>query len=350
MTIAADADPGAFTAPVRSQNSLLKRHLTASVRHALKDLKTGAGVTLHDCIRSGLSTEDSAIGLYAGDEESIELFSLLFAPVIQDCHRGFDAQHPPDCRLDGSSLRFVHPDPQGRFIRSTRLRLSRNLRGYRLMPAISLPELLAIEKHALAGFGKLDGDLAGSYVPAAVFANGDDTKDEGQPDWAQVDRFHLAAGISRAWPQGRGVFSNPQRTLQVWVNEEDHMRLISVQAGGDLQAVYARLLRANAVLEGHFDFQLSKRYGYLSSCPSNLGTGLRASFHMQLPRTGGSPAFKQLCANHDIEVRSATGESGVHASDMYDISNKRRLGLSPVQCIQELVAGAAKIIALEQSD
>lgn len=342
MITAAGADSGAFAAPirahVRSQNSLLKQHLTESVWHALKDLKTQSGVTLNDCIRSALCTDDSLIGLYAGDEESIALFGLLFAPVIQDCHRGFDARQPHHFRLDGAGLAFVHPDPQGRYIRSTRMRLSRNLRGYRLMPTISTPELLAIEKHALTSFGKFEGDLAGSYVPAGSDA-----------DRAAVDRFHQAAGISRSWPLGRGVFFNTQRSLQVWVNEEDHLRLISMQGGGDLHAVFARLLRANEAMGREFDFQVSEKYGYLSSCPSNLGTGLRASFHIQLPRTGGSPAFRQLCANHDIEVRSAAGENGLASGDIFDISNKRRLGLSPVQCIQELVAGTAKIIALEQS-
>jgi hypothetical protein len=337
---------------------LLGKHLTVSTWHALKDLRTASGVTLNDCIRSGLGVHDSAIGVYAGDEESYERFGLLFAPLIQDCHRGFDALRPHSVQLETRPPVWAHPDPEGRYIRSTRLRLARNLRGYRLMPCISQQELLALEARAIELFDQLRGDLAGHYQHyqhhahrARADAAADTTADCGA-DWpvgfSGADRFHQAAGIARAWPEGRGVFSNAQRTLQIWVNEEDHLRFISMQAGGDMQAVYARLLCAHQAIEPVLDFQVSEKYGYLASCPTNLGTGLRASFHLDLPHSGQSQAFLQLCASHGMQVRSAAGEGGLQSGTTYDISNQRRLGLSPVQCIEELLDATAKIIALEQ--
>lgn len=349
MTTASRTDAEAFPAHIWATGSLLKKHLTASTWQALKDLTTASGVTLNDCIRSGLALADSAIGVYAGDEESYERFGLLFAPLIQDCQRGFDALRPHSVQLEASPPVWAHPDPEGRYIRSTRLRLARNLRGYRLMPCISRQELLALEHQAVQLFSQLTGELAGSYHRLAAT---DPARLACGTGWfagfAAPDRFHQAAGIARAWPDGRGVFANAQRSLQIWVNEEDHLRFISLQPGGDMQAAYARLLRAHQAIEPVADFQLSEKYGYLASCPTNLGTGLRASFHLDLPHSGHSLAFRQLCASHAMDVRSAAGEGGQQSGTLYDISNQRRLGLSPVQCIQELLDATAKIIALEQ--
>jgi hypothetical protein len=333
-----DAIPPDF--PRLSARSLLGRHLTPEVWHALKDVQTSTGVTLHDCIRSGLAHADSFIGVYAGDAESVERFGLLFAPVIQALHAGSAEPSTADHDPHALALAFPNLDPQGTHIRSTRIRLARNLCGYRLMPTITRRELLDVQGLALDALAGLEGDLAGSYYTvghaAAARAGFDGT-----------DRFQQAAGICRDWPVGRGIYANATRSLQVWVNEEDHLRIIAMQPGADIDAVYTRLLHAYWLLEQVLDFQQSPRYGYLASCPSNLGTGLRASFHMHLPRSGNSPAFKALCVRHGLAVRSAAGERGAQNGAVYDISNQRRLGLSGAQCLQGLLAGVEEIIALE---
>lgn len=319
---------------------MLKKHLTPAVWQALKDVQTGSGVTLHDCIGSGLAHGDSAIGVYAGDQESVERFGLLFAPLIREWHGCAQAHCLPVADQQEEGLALHNPDPHGAFIRSTRIRLARNLHGYRLMPTIRRGELLAIEQRVLAALDGFDDDLVGSYHPL-------DTA--GYAGFDGVDRFQQAAGICREWPQGRGVFSNQAQSLQVWVNEEDHLRIIAMQRGANIAAVYARLQRASRRLGQALRFQQSPRYGYLASCPSNLGTGLRASFHIHLPLSGGSAKFRKLCASHGIAVRSTSGEATMQQGPVYDISNQRRLGLSSLRCVQELLAGTEKIIALEKS-
>lgn len=328
--------------PQPSAQSLLGRYLTPEVWQALQGVQTRTGATLQDCIRSGLAQSDSAIGVYAGDAESVECFGLLFAPVIQALHAGSPVPGAVDHGLQAIGQAFPNLDPQGTYIRSTRIRLARNLCGYRWMPTITRRELLEVQCLVLEALPGLEGDLAGSYYAvghAAVARVGFDG----------ADRFQQAAGICRDWPDGRGVFANATQSLQVWVNEEDHLRIIAMQPGADIAAVVARLLRAYSHLAQALDFQQSPRYGYLASCPSNLGTGLRASFHMHLPRSGNSPAFKALCVRHGLAVRSAAGERGAQSGAVYDISNQRRLGLSSAQCLQALLGGVEQIIALEKS-
>ena len=100
------------------------------------------------------------------------------------------------------------------------------------------------------------------------------------------DRFLDACGLNRDWPEGRGIFHNNEKTFLVWVNEEDQLRIISMQQGADIGAVFTRLSKAAAHIESVARFSLDESLGYITSCPTNLGTALRASVHIKLPNLG----------------------------------------------------------------
>ena len=100
------------------------------------------------------------------------------------------------------------------------------------------------------------------------------------------DRFLDACGLNRDWPEGRGIFHNNDKTFLVWVNEEDQLRIISMQQGADIGAVFTRLSKAAAHIESVARFSLDESLGYITSCPTNLGTALRASVHIKLPNLG----------------------------------------------------------------
>merc|ERR1719508_606151 len=120
------------------------------------------------------------------------------------------------------------------------------------------------------------------------------------------DKNLIAAGMERDWPEGRGIYHNKEKTFLVWVNEEDQLRIISMQKGGDVKGVFERLARGiNAV-------QKSEKDGYLHSCPTNLGTGMRASVHVDLPgwTKEGLPALKVRCEELHLQPRGTRGESG----------------------------------------
>ena len=100
------------------------------------------------------------------------------------------------------------------------------------------------------------------------------------------DRFLDACGLNRDWPAGRGIFHNDAKTFLVWVNEEDQLRIISMQNGADIGAVFTRLSKAAAHIETVAKFAHDEHLGYITSCPTNLGTALRASVHIALPKLG----------------------------------------------------------------
>ncbi len=329
--------------------SLLKKYLTRDVWAQLNPLRTRSGVSLQDCIHSGVTNVDSEVGLYAGDADSYTVFTRLFAPVIADCHPGFViGAHRSE--LVAAHVRPANPDPDGKYILSTRMRVARNLRGYNLRPTTTSDEDLDVERKAKAAFKQLSGDLAGHYqVLAEMGVDGDSASADGRLGFTRGDRFQDAAGLNRNWSIGRGFFSNQAKSFTAWVNEEDQLRLISVQRGADIATVFARLCRAMDSIENTLEFQRSDDYGFLCSCPTNLGTGLRASFHLRLPLSGGSQDFREICRRRYLTVRSSSGEHSPGAQYVYEISNKRRLGLSEAEALHECLEGIMKLIALEKS-
>jgi creatine kinase/arginine kinase len=100
------------------------------------------------------------------------------------------------------------------------------------------------------------------------------------------ERFLQASFLHRDWPDGRGIFYNEKKTFIVWINEEDQLRIIAMQDGADIGTIFARLSHACSEISKKLEFAHDSHLGYITTCPSNLGTGLRASVHIYLPELG----------------------------------------------------------------
>ena len=163
------------------------------------------------------------------------------------------------------------------------------------------------------------------------------------------DRFLDACGLNRDWPEGRGIFHNDAKTFLVWVNEEDQLRIISMQQGADIGAVFTRLSTAAAHIETVAKFAHDDHLGYITSCPTNLGTALRASVHIALPKLGARmEEFEKIADQYNVQIRGIHGEHSESADHIYDISNKRRLGISEVSLVQDMYNGVKAMIAREK--
>merc|ERR1711963_721758 len=117
--------------------------------------------------------------------------------------------------------------------------------------------------------------------------------------------------------------------------------------GGDVRAVFDRLARGIKAVEDSVkaesgkDFMLDAKYGYIHSCPTNLGTGMRASVHVDLPgwTKEGLKSLAARCEELHLQPRGTRGESGGQTGITYDISNKHRLGYSEVELVQKMIDG-----------
>ena len=98
------------------------------------------------------------------------------------------------------------------------------------------------------------------------------------------DRFQEAAGINRDWPEGRGVFHNKKKNLLVWINDEDHLKVITMEEGCNFNGVFSRLARVCTKIQETCQFAHNSQLGYITTRPSTLGTALRISVLVQLPK------------------------------------------------------------------
>ncbi len=130
-----------------------------------------------------------------------------------------------------------------------------------------------------------EGDLKGTFYPLEGMKK--DVQKQLIDDhflFKEGDRFLEACNLNRDWPSGRGIFHNDAKSFLVWVNEEDQLRIISMQKGANIKEVFDRLCRAAAHIETVAKFSHDDHLGYITSCPTNLGTALRASVHIKLPK------------------------------------------------------------------
>ncbi|MEA3456999.1 MAG: phosphagen kinase [Campylobacterota bacterium] len=329
--------------------SMLCKHLTPEIFEALKEKKTANGFTLEQAINSGVENIDSGIGVYAGDKESYTLFAPLFDPIIEEYH-SFGKEDKHQSNLNPDDLNAPNPDPKGAFILSTRIRVGRNVDTLPLGPAITKEQRDQVESSVVEGLNTLEGELAGEYYPLLGMPK--EIQDELIKDhflFKEGDRFLDAAGLNRNWPEGRGIYHNNDKTFLVWVNEEDQLRIISMQQGGDIKEVFTRLVNAIKSIETKVPFSYSGHLGYITSCPTNLGTAMRASVHIAVPNLAKDmEAFKAITDKYHLQIRGIHGEHSESEGGVYDISNRRRLGITEVEAVQDMYDGVVALIAAEK--
>ena len=250
------------------------------------------------------------------------------------------------------------------FVRSTRVRTGRNIKGLPFPPSCTYQERVAVERIATTAFLSLEGDLKGDYFPLAgsnTYAakpNGITHEEEEQLRndhflFQEPDSTLLLAGhMERDWPHGRGIFCNEAKSFLAWVNEEDCLRLIAMEQGADIKNVFSRFARGTAVVEETFKaagygFTHSEHLGYILTCPSNLGTGIRASMMVELPNVGKREDFRTICERYRLQARGSSGvDSGF--TGVFDLSNAERLGKSETNLVNIMLVGVQSIILLEQ--
>ncbi|KAF3429226.1 hypothetical protein E2986_14001 [Frieseomelitta varia] len=330
--------------------SLLKKYLSKEVFDQLKTRKTSFGSSLLDVIQSGVENPDSGVGIYAPDAEAYTVFADLFDPIIEDYHGGFKKtdKHPPKDFGDVDTLGNL--DPASEFIVSTRVRCGRSLEGYPFNPCLTEAQYKEMEEKVSSTLGGLEGELKGTFYPLTGMSK--EVQQKLIDDhflFKEGDRFLQAANACRFWPTGRGIFHNDAKTFLVWCNEEDHLRIISMQMGGDLGQVYRRLVSAVNEIEKRLPFSHHDRLGFLTFCPTNLGTTVRASVHIKLPKLAANrEKLEEIAGKFNLQVRGTRGEHTEAEGGIYDISNKRRLGLTEYQAVKEMHDGIAELIKLEK--
>merc|ERR1711988_1970674 len=208
-----------------------------------------------------------------------------------------------------------------------------------------------VEELVVSALSEFTGDLKGKYYSLETMTEAEKTRLIADHFlFKGGDKYLQSAGLERDWPEARGIFHNNNKTFLVWVNEEDQLRIISMQKGSNILEVFKRLSDAANKIEEKAKFANDDHFGYVSTCPTNMGTGLRASVHIKLPKLMAKKDLMESIADkYYVQIRGIHGEHTETNDGVFDISNLRRLGRNEVELVQDMYDGVKALIKAEKS-
>jgi creatine kinase len=355
--------------PLQSHHTLVADILRSDLQMYpnLKNIRTNLGVSFAQCIKAGIDCPGhefvKVAGVYAGDEQCYESYCDVFDPVIRALHSGYprEGYHPTD--TSAAKLTNDQIDSTGRYAVFATLETRRNFNGLRLPTCCSKDERREVERIVTSALISLDGDLKGGYYPLRASESyipkmgGMSPHQEEQLRRACIlftepdSKLRLSAGFGRHWPDGRGIFVNEAQSFYLWCNEEDHVRFCARQHNVDLKTMWARVMGAVQKLEKHvvqegYSFMHSRHLGYLTTCPSRLGTTLRLSVSLKIPLLAQSVELSSLCRSFQLHSTQEVGS--VTYGSVWNISNTDCLGVSEVDVINCVIEGCRALVLMEQ--
>lgn len=224
--------------------------------------------------------------------------------------------------------------PYHEVVLSSRLRLARNLKAHPFPRRASPKARAAVLEAALAASAK-----APSFAKAARLR-----LEELEPlDRLFLVERHLISSLLAAEPKDRGLVVTEREVLSLMVNEEDHLRLQAIDSGLCLDRLLETALAADDELARVLDLAYDEEWGYLAACPTNAGTGLRASCLVHLPGlalTGQINRVLDGLARLRVVVRGLYGEGTRVMGDFYQIANATAMGPSEA----DLAANVGKVV------
>ena len=233
--------------------------------------------------------------------------------------------------------------PEGDIIISTRVRFARNLLRYPFPCRLTLKqreEIIAKVRQA-AESGPLTG-----YFHFLDISTLSDTERV-----SLVER-HLISPDLIAEPSGRGVLITEDESISIMINEEDHLRIQVMSEGFQFENALQTADRIDSFLGEQLGFAFDERLGYLTQCPTNLGTGMRASVMLHLPALQESGAIARIANNISklgIAIRGIYGEASKPKGALYQLSNQVTLGLSEQAAIDNLKSITDQLLHSERA-
>jgi protein arginine kinase len=223
----------------------------------------------------------------------------------------------------------------------SRIRLARNLADFPFTNRASRGEKAEIEGHFKNSIDRAPLDL--KYVELG----GMSVLDRQFLRERQLISRELAASEGP-----RGVAIGPEENVSIMVNEEDHLRIQVMLSGFSLHDIWERINKLDDQLEGQIAYAFSSQLGYLTACPTNVGTGIRVGVMLHLPalvQTKQIDKVFRALQKINLAVRGLYGEGTQAFGDFYQISNQQTLGKSEVELIRNLSDVVPQIIQYERT-
>lgn len=224
---------------------------------------------------------------------------------------------------------------------STRIRLARNIKGFSFVNRYTKNDALKII------------EIIENIIPSLGYGLkllrlkdiDDITK------LSLVEKHLISPEFAYNKSETGAIVINDEENICIMINEEDHIRLQVISAGLELENLLNLAIEIDKKLEQLIPYAYNDKYGFLTSCPTNVGTGLRGSVMVHLPalaKTGNIRKVLEVVNNFDMNIRGVYGEGSKSSGDIYQISNKQSLGISEQEVIRNLKIITDKVIEQER--
>jgi protein arginine kinase len=221
---------------------------------------------------------------------------------------------------------------------STRIRFARNLKNYRFPNYIGKNDALKI-------ISDLDNMINKSEYKLFRMKDIDETTRR------SLIEQHLISKEFVDNTETGGLILNSDNTIVTMINEEDHLRIQCFESGLNIDKCYEKLVKFSDELELKIEFAVHEKYGYLTACPTNVGSGMRVSVMLHLPALAKLGILSKLleeASNIGVSVRGLYGENTTGYGNMFQISNQKTLGESDNEIIYKIKGVITSIVEQER--
>lgn len=226
-------------------------------------------------------------------------------------------------------------------IMTSRIRLARNLAHSHFANAASPEELSSIFEKCASALSKVSKFRGGRLVKMSEiseFGKG-----------ILVEERHATRELVGA-SDSAGVYISKDGATSAMINEEDHLRIQSVADGQRLSSIWRTVNAVDDAVEANLEYAYSDKFGYLTACPTNVGTGMRASVMMHLPALVMAGQMEKIVRGLNqlgMVVRGANGEGSEPCGAFFQLSNQQTLGISEGDIIKKIAKFADKLVEFE---
>ncbi|NMP37063.1 MAG: protein arginine kinase [Clostridiales bacterium] len=237
---------------------------------------------------------------------------------------------------------YLGAGAQNDIVLSTRIRLARNLSEYPFPAKLGIPERIKVNnliKDALS----CEGAPKLKYIEMKTLS---------QYEAVSLAERHLISPEFASSGDGRALLLAPDEAVSIMLCEEDHIRLQVMYAGLALEEAFAYANTIDDIIDSKLHYAFDERIGYLTQCPTNLGTGMRASVMLHLPaltRCGQMQRLVSTVSKLGLAIRGSYGEGSAAKGDLYQLSNQITLGISEKSAIENLKSITLQIAAQERA-
>ncbi len=226
---------------------------------------------------------------------------------------------------------------------STRVRLARNLKDYPFPSRLSSQGREKVIEKVRNAIENSNSSIASDFSFIKL-----DSLSPAQG--VSLVEKHLVSPEFISDTSGRALLLSSDKSISIMINEEDHIRLQVITDGLSLEQAYDTADKIDTLLDENLDFAFDEKLGYLTQCPTNLGTGMRASVMLHLPALEKSRAIGRIAGNLSklgLTIRGAHGEGTEPKGAMYQLSNQVTLGISEKAAIENLKNITGQLVAQE---